>query len=70
MTGLFDKITAENKFRRKYLVEGGTGVLLIFDIDNFKKVNDCCGHSKGDDILGMWERSFVCSAVRMILRGG
>ena len=50
LTGLFDKITAENSCR-KYLVEGGTGVLLIFDIDNFKKVNDCCGHSKGDDIL-------------------
>ena len=50
LTGLYDKITAE-KSCRKYLVEGGTGVLLIFDIDNFKKVNDCYGHSKGDDIL-------------------
>lgn len=38
-------------FKEKALRENKSISLLIIDIDNFKKINDTYGHSKGDDVL-------------------
>lgn len=37
--------------------------IVIFDIDNFKKINDLCGHNKGDQIL-----KEIAAAVKHTLR--
>ncbi|RZI40038.1 diguanylate cyclase [Herbaspirillum sp. HC18] len=45
----FDKLlTMELERASRY---GSTFSLIMFDIDHFKKINDCCGHIGGDEIL-------------------
>ena len=54
LTGLFNRrrfrqeLEGEATFARR---RGRSGALLIFDIDNFKDINDSLGHPAGDDLL-------------------
>lgn len=55
-TGLPNRRFFEEELRKTILLarrEGKIAALLFIDVDNFKKVNDLCGHLAGDQVLQM-----------------
>jgi len=54
LTGLINRFEFENRLRSLLEVpceEGTTHALLYIDLDQFKVVNDTCGHVAGDELL-------------------
>ncbi len=54
LTGLLDRWAFEGHLRqliRDACERGGEHVLLFIDLDQFKVVNDSCGHAAGDELL-------------------
>lgn len=50
LTGLLNRTAFENRVDED-LVVGGKGLLAVFDLDNFKLVNDEHGHPAGDSVI-------------------
>lgn len=52
LTGLNNKLATERKIKDYMAHNPDTqSMLFIFDVDNFKKVNDTMGHAFGDEVL-------------------
>ena len=50
LTNLYNRRFFNSEFARR-LEHGGSGALLIVDLDGFKRVNDQLGHAAGDELL-------------------
>ena len=50
LTGLLNRTAFENRVDAELAV-GGKGMLAVFDLDNFKHVNDEHGHPAGDSVI-------------------
>jgi len=55
MTGLLNRVEFENRVRRALASHPDgvayRGAFLILDVDNFKRINDSCGHQCGDRVI-------------------
>ncbi len=58
LTGLLNRQTMENKVNSLLRRKQFRGVFFLFDIDDFKRVNDTCGHTIGDGLLMCVARIF------------
>ncbi len=50
LTGAYNRSAFSAKVE-EHLRDGGAGTLYMFDLDNFKGINDNMGHSTGDNVL-------------------
>ena len=63
LTGLVNRREFEARLKRAldraHTPGGATSALLYMDLDQFKVVNDTCGHSAGDDLLKLLANTYV-----------
>ena len=62
LTSILNRGGGEGKIR-DYLSQGICGAFFLMDVDNFKRINDVYGHSRGDEVLEQ-----VASRVRTVFR--
>lgn len=63
LTGVYNRTVFEKEVS-DYMISNGTmakGALIILDLDDFKKINDQFGHSKGDEVLRVMSDVLRCT---------
>lgn len=60
LTNLLNRKGLESRIKNIFK-ENKEGALIIFDLDNFKKVNDELGHPVGDEVLKIFSNCLVSS---------
>ncbi len=61
LTGLLNKVSFEEKCN-EYLdkkINGAKSTLFIFDLDNFKDINDTHGHAAGDEVIKFFGKTLL-----------
>lgn len=59
LTGLMNRFEFERRLKRALGRDTGQNALLYLDLDQFKLLNDTCGHMAGDNVLRELGRSLV-----------
>lgn len=68
LTGLFNRRAIRHKFDE--LVKSGFTAMAIYDIDDFKSVNDDFGHDTGDEVLVQMAKALAPGADAQAMRLG
>ncbi|HOO26930.1 MAG TPA: bifunctional diguanylate cyclase/phosphodiesterase [Lachnospiraceae bacterium] len=71
LTGLPNRMDFEETLQKE-LDAGNSGVLMLFDVDDFKSINDTLGHAFGDEILKQVADRLknLCTGDRYVARMG
>ncbi len=56
LTGLANRRSFTQQANERIGPDLPAGILLVFDLDHFKQVNDTFGHQAGDDVLKLFAR--------------
>lgn len=51
LTGVLNRKGLEKEINQYLRQDGNKGMFIIVDLDNFKLVNDRCGHDEGDNVI-------------------